>query len=386
MGCGANTSTLKCPDSISAKKLSGSKEQVLKEQDKSPKSHGSCKCSRSPTLPAESDRHKWKEAHAEDTCELNSTLPISSSGFDGFCSLMGSHSEATELQPPSITLTPLGRGTLQQWRSISEESWCSLACLYTSPGFNLPGQLVAGLGNLMPSVPSITGSHQVSSTWPASILTPHLPSPNLTTDQATSMYKLATECQALGVKLAKKFQVLSSLEAIHCNSIQGTVHETLTMGCSAQEATYIAVIQDKVPDDKCKATTCHLCSEADVAWKEMHEVMYNHQLHYDGQLALFLADAETALKDMHGKVWDTIRALVESKSVTYDACLGLTLQVLKLLLQIPIDILFHLQIPLTIAYCPESSIYRKWHPKQGGVLPLCKEIGCPALCLRSWVE
>ena len=100
---GLNTSTLKHPDSTSAKKPSGSKEQFPKEQDKSPKSHSSHKHGGSHTLPAESDRCKWKEAHTEDTCKLNSTLPISSSGFDGFCSLTGSHGEATELQPPSIT-------------------------------------------------------------------------------------------------------------------------------------------------------------------------------------------------------------------------------------------------------------------------------------------
>ena len=140
----------------------------------------------------------------------------------------------------------------------------------------------------MPSIPSIAGSHKVSSTWPASVLTPDLPSPHLTIDQANSMYKLTTECQALGVKLAKKFQVLSSLEAIHCNSIQGTVHEILTMGHSSWEAAYLAITQDRVPDDECEATTCHLHLEADAAWKEMHEVMYNHQLQYDGQLAQVL--------------------------------------------------------------------------------------------------
>ena len=106
----------------------------------------------------------------------------------------------------------------------------------------------------------------------------------------------------------------------------------------------------------------------------MHEVMYNHQLQYDGQLATFLADAKKALNDMCGKVWDAIHTLAESESIMYDACLGLALQVLNLLLQIPINILFHTQIPLTIIYCLESSIYRKWHPKQGGILPLCKEI------------
>ena len=47
---------------------------------------------------------------------------------------------------------------------------------------------------------------------------------------------------------------------------------------------------------------------------------------------------------------------------------------LSLLPQIPIDILFQTQIPLTIAYCLESSIYRRWHPEQGGVSPLRKEI------------
>ena len=60
------------------------------------------------------------------------------------------------------------------------------------------------------------------------------------------------------------------------------------MGCSA---TYLAITWDRVPDDGHKATTHHLHSEAHVAWKEVHEVMYNHQLQYDGQLASFLMDA-----------------------------------------------------------------------------------------------
>ena len=224
----------------------------------------------------------------------------------------------------------------------------------------------------------------MSSTWPAGVLTPGLSSPHLTIDQANSVYKLATECQALGIKLAKKFQVLSSLEAIDHNSIQGTVHGMLTLGCSAWEAAYFTIICDRVPDDECKATTRCLHSEADVAWKEMYELMYNHQLHYDRQLAMFLMDAETTLSDVWSEVWDAIHSLVESECITLDACMGLSLQVLNLLIQIPIDISFHMQIPLTIAYCPESSVYRKWHPEQGGVLPLCKEIR--ALCLRSLVE
>ena len=80
---------------------------------------------------------------------------------------------------------------------------------------------------------------------------------------------------------------------MHHNSIQGMVHETLTLGYSAQEATYAAILQDRVSKAEHEAMTRHLCSEANAAWKEMHEVMYNHQLQYDQQLATFLMDAET---------------------------------------------------------------------------------------------
>ena len=115
LGHGSNTSTPKHPDSTSAKKPSNSREPALKEHDKSPKSHGSHKHGCSPSPSTESARHKQKDASTEDTCELNCTVPISSSGFDGFCSLTGSHGEVTELQPPSITSTPLGLGTPRQW-------------------------------------------------------------------------------------------------------------------------------------------------------------------------------------------------------------------------------------------------------------------------------
>ena len=259
-------------------------------------------------------------------------------------------------------------------QTTSEESRHSLASLYTSPGFNFPGHLVVGPSNLTPSVPSLAGSHNVSSTWPASMFTSRPSSPHLTINQAKNLFKLATECQALGVKLAKQFQVLSGLEAMHCNSIQGMAHKTLTLGCSAWEATYSAILQDRVSEDKHEATTRHLHSEADAAWKEMHEVMYNHQFQYDGWLATFLVRAKTALNDMRGEVWATVHALAENEGITFDAYLGIMLQVLNLLLQIPIDTSFQTQIPLTITYCPESSVCRRWRPEQGGVSPLRKEI------------
>ena len=199
-------------------------------------------------------------------------------------------------------------------------------------------------------------------------------SPYLTIDQANSISKLLAECQELSIKLAKEFQVLSGLEAMHHNSIQGMVHETLTLEHSAWEAAYSAILWDRVSETECKATTHRLHLEADATWKEMHEVMYNHQLQYDWQLSTFLTDTEMILNNTRGKIWATICTLAENEGITFDACLGFTLQVLNLLPQIPVDISFKTQIPFTITYCPESSIYRRWCPEQGSVLPLWKEV------------
>ena len=109
---------------------------------------------------------------------------------------------------------------------------------------------------------------------------------------------LASECQALGIRFAKDFQMLSGLEAIHRNSIQGTAHEMLTLGHSAREATYTAILWDNITDAECEAMMPRLCSEADAAWKKMHEVMYNHQLEYDRWLSNFLKEAEATLANM----------------------------------------------------------------------------------------
>ena len=130
-------------------------------------------------------------------------------------------------------------------------------------------------------MPSIAGFHHVSSTWPPGMFTSGPSTPRLTIDQANNIFNLAAECQVLGVKLAKEFQVLSGLEAMHRNSIQGMAHETLTLGHSAREATYSAILWDKVTEAEREAMTHRLCSETDATWKEMYEVMYNHQLNYN---------------------------------------------------------------------------------------------------------
>ena len=152
------------------------------------------------------------------------------------------------------------------------------------------------------------------------------------------------------------------------------VHETLTLGHSAWEATYAAILRDDIMEAECEATTHRLHSKADATWKKMHEVMYNHQLEYDWWLVTFLKEAETTLANMRDQIWTTICALAGSEGMTFEDCLSLALCVLLLLPQIPMDISFQMQILLTTAYCPESSVYRRWHSKQGEVSPLHKEV------------
>ena len=83
---------------------------------------------------------------------------------------------------------------------------------------------------------------------------------------------------------------------------------------------------------------------------------------------------ETTLSNMRGQVWAAVHALSENEGITFYDCLSLALHILHLLLQIPVDISFQIQIPLIITYYPESSIYRRWCPRQGGVSPLHKEV------------
>ena len=88
---------------------------------------------------------------------------------------------------------------------------------------------------------------------------------------------------------------------------------------------------------------------------------------------------------MRGEVWAAVHALAENEGITFDACLGLTPQVLNLLPQIPIDISFQTQIPLTITYCLESSIYRDGARSRVVFHPSARKSERPTLCPKSWV-
>ena len=372
-GHSSNTSTPKCPDSTSTKKPSCPKESTLDNQVKSPQAHSSRKCGHSPSPTSGSAGCKQRDLCGVDSSIANTTLPISSSTLNTFCSMTGSLSDVIELLASSITSTPLGKAGPREGWMTSSDSRHSSASLFTSSSFNLPGYPSMGLGSLTPSVPSIAGSHHILSTWPPNLFPSRSSTPWLTIDQANSIFGLASECQALGIRLAKDFQVLSRLEAIHRNSIQGMAHEMLTLGLSTREAAYMAILWDDITEAEREATTCCLHSKADATWKKMHEVMYNHQLEYDWQLTDFLKEAEMTLTNMRDQIWTTVCTLAESEGMTFKDCLNLMLHIL-LLLQIPVDVSYQMQIPLTIAYCPESLVYRKWHFKQGRVSPLNKEV------------
>ena len=91
------------------------------------------------------------------------------------------------------------------------------------------------------------------------------------------------------------------------------VHETLTLGRSAHKATYAAILWDNIMEAEHEAMMRCLHSESDVAWKKMHEVMYNHQLEYDQQLSDFLKEAEAMLANMRDQIWTAVHTLQKAR-------------------------------------------------------------------------
>ena len=117
-------------------------------------------------------------------------------------------------------------------------------------------------------------------------------------------------------------------------------------------------------------TRWQIHAEADKAWKDTHELVYNHQLHYGGQLVALFWDTERTLQEKWGEIWECIHQLADVEGVSLNTCLGLALQVLNKLPIIPIDLAFSMQIPIVMGYCPESCIFQTWCTDQGGTSPL----------------
>ena len=220
-GHNSKTSTPKHPDSTSAKTPPCPQESTPDCPVKSPQVRSFWKHGCSPSPTTESAKSKQRGLSVMDSGTVDTTLPLGSSTF---LSPTGSLSKVVELLTPSITSTPLGKAGHREGQTISSDSRMSSASLFITSSFNIPGLPSVRFGSLTPSVSSVVSSHHISSTWPPNAFPSGPSAPRLTIDQATSLFGLASKCQALGGRLAKDFQTPSGLEAIHHNSVQGTAH------------------------------------------------------------------------------------------------------------------------------------------------------------------
>ena len=102
--------------------------------------------------------------------------------------------------------------------------------------FSIPSYAGVHRGSITPAT-SVARLQQVTSSgWhhPASFspLTSQ-GTDTLSTEQAVEIYQLTTECWALCSELAKWFQTLSGLEAMHHATAQATAHKTALGTCSS---------------------------------------------------------------------------------------------------------------------------------------------------------
>ena len=183
-----------------------------------------------------------------------------------------------------------------------------------SGSFNIPGDAGKCCGSLTP-VMSVARLQQVTSSgWhhPA----PFSPLPlqgldPLSAKQATKIYQLATECQALGSDLAKWFQTICRLEASHLAAAQATTHEMVLSRCLIHSTAY-AVVATTQQAKEWESTLNRLCEEANKAWKDINDVIFSHLLKYNSKLADFLNSTEDALRSKCNETWRHIYSLMEA--------------------------------------------------------------------------
>ena len=138
---------------------------------------------------------------------------------------------------------------------------------------------------------------------------------------------------------------------MHYTAAQATAHKK--MGQMAHNVAYSILLDDQTHDKKHEETLQQLCTEADQAWKDTKDLVFNHQLHYDGQLMAFISNTERTLENWD-EVWGCVCRLADVAGISHDACLGLTLHILNKLPTIPIDLSYCMPIPMMLACGPES--------------------------------
>ena len=84
---------------------------------------------------------------------------------------------------------------------------------------------------------------------------------------------------------------------MHHSMAQATAHETINVGWMAQNTAFSILPDDQTQDKKHEETLQQLHAEADNAWKDTNDLVFNHQLHYDGQLVAFISNTERTLQE-----------------------------------------------------------------------------------------
>ena len=236
-------------------------------------------------------------------------------------------------------------------------SWMPMDSYSFNSYYNGPADF--GQGGITP-MGSVLGSHQLSSSMlqPGGLFSPAMPpAPCLLTPE---VFCLGAECQAVGSQLAKQFQILSRLEAMHHTMTQATAHETINWRWVERSAAYNVLLSANASNKKCERTLQKLHKEAAQAWKDTNHVVFDQQLRYDLELASFINSAEKMLHAKLDEVWECMQNQTNVIGMPQDTCLCLTLQVLELLPTIPLDISFHAPFPMMLMYGPESYSSQAW--------------------------
>ena len=117
------------------------------------------------------------------------------------------------------------------------------------------------------------------------------------------------------------------------------------------------------PDvDGCKRIHQWLTAEANQAWKDTNDILLSHQLKYDAKLAEFITEIERILQAKCMEIWDHVTGIAGTAHLSPEAGLHLNLHIVGSLPTIPMNLCFHVVIPMLLAYCPESYSLQTWDP------------------------
>ena len=239
----------------------------------------------------------WKKPHVDEPSHVPSE-----SSHTNYRKLSRSMSELEDhrcFTAPTSSSTSNKSRPQQCYRSSSTNSRLSTipldAGFYNSFSYSGPAGFYRGRAT---PITSVAGSYHVSSSaWQPPGLTSPPATQTLSAEQSTEIFNLAVECQALSTDLAKQFQKLSGLKAMHCTTAQATANETINVGQMAQNTAYNILPDGQTWDKKHEETLQQLHAEADKAWKDTYDLVFQHQLHYDVQLMAFISDAERTLQE-----------------------------------------------------------------------------------------